>query len=328
VQACQANVLAPLFAAAPAGDVERLRAAADKELEVLVPAITDGAWAAVLARVELRRDAVEDIAETQLGSILREEEARKAEVRESCAKAVRPAVRGLATPIVAVVLGALLKPLYKAHKEAVSIFWHRVNDIIERGLKENELRAFYRDARWMTQSLLPAFRKVRPRQRQRRARARTRRRRLPRPPRAPHLPRLPRAHSPASPRRPLRAAPQIRTLTRGEAEDEADSGEGAVKLLSELTVTVPELVAMMGGVTLYEVEAAFEESVRTLVCWGIYSFVAAVEVRRGARAAAASPAPPPPPPPPPTLARAARPPALASPPRPAPPLLRSARAAA
>ena len=85
-------------------------------------------------------------------------------------------------------------------------------------------------------------------------------------------------------------------------EDEADAGEGAVKLLSELTVTVPELVAVMGGVTLFEVEAAFEESVRTLVCWGIYSFVAAVEVRaapRGRRAGAHALPPPPPPPPPP-----------------------------
>jgi hypothetical protein len=161
LQACQANVLAPLYAAAPAADVERLRAAADKELEALVPAITDGAWAAVLARVELRRDAVEDIAENKLGDILREEEARKAEVRESCAKAVRPAARAIAAPIVAVVLGAFLKPLYKAHKEAASIFWHRIHDIVERGLKENELRQFYRDARWMSQGLLPAFRKAR-----------------------------------------------------------------------------------------------------------------------------------------------------------------------
>jgi hypothetical protein len=61
--------------------------------------------------------------------------------------------------------------------------------------------------------------------------------------------------------------------------DDADSGEGALKLLSELTVSVPELEALMGGVSLYEVEMAFEDSLRQLVGWGIYSFVAAVEVR-------------------------------------------------
>lgn len=84
---------------------------------------------------------------------------------------------------------------------------------------------------------------------------------------------------------------QIRALTRGEVDD-ADSGEGALKLLSELTVSVPELEALMGGVSLYEVEMAFEDSLRQLVGWGIYSFVAAVEVRGPKLLAAAAPAMP------------------------------------
>ena len=45
--------------------------------------------------------------------------------------------------------------------------------------------------------------------------------------------------------------------------------------------TVPELVAMMCGVSLYEVEITFEDSLRQLVGWSIYSFVAAVEVSGG-----------------------------------------------
>ena len=60
----------------------------------------------------------------------------------------------------------------------------------------------------------------------------------------------------------------MRTLTRGEVGEDADASEAAVKLMSELTVPVPELVAMMGGVTLYEVEVAFEESLRQLLGWG------------------------------------------------------------
>lgn len=48
----------------------------------------------------------------------------------------------------------------QAHKEAITIFWNRLHDIVERGLKENDLRMFYRDARWQHASLGPAFRKV------------------------------------------------------------------------------------------------------------------------------------------------------------------------
>lgn len=42
----------------------------------------------------------------------------------------------------------------------------------------------------------------------------------------------------------LCAPPQIRTLTRQEVDD-ADSGDAALKLLSDLTVSMPQLVEMM-----------------------------------------------------------------------------------
>ena len=103
-----------------------------------------------------------------------------------------------------------------------------MHEIIERGLKENDLRMFYRDARWQHAALLPAFRK-------------------------------------------------IRALTRGEVEEEA--GDAALKLLSDMTVNMPQLVELMGGVSLYEVEVLMEDHLRALVGWAIYSFVAAVEVR-------------------------------------------------
>ena len=132
------------------------------------------------------------------------------------------------------------------------MFWHRCLDIIDRGLKETELRAFYRDTRWQETCMTPALRKV-------------------------------------------------RALTRGEV-DETDTGEAAFRLLSELTVTLPQLSELLQargaweacvlqprrivpvalppqGVTLWDVESVFEDHLRQLVGWAVYSFVAAVEVR-------------------------------------------------
>lgn len=83
----------------------------------------------------------------------------------------------------------------QAHKVAIKMFWHRCLDIIDRGLKETELRAFYRDTRWQETCMTPALRKV-------------------------------------------------RALTRGEV-DETDTGEAAFRLLSELTVTLPQLSELL-----------------------------------------------------------------------------------
>ena len=90
---------------------------------------------------------------------------------------------------------AYLDSFVQANKAAIKMFWHRCLDIIDRGLKETELRAFYRDTRWQEACLAPALRK-------------------------------------------------IRALTRGEV-DETDTGEAAFRLLSELTVTLPQLVELM-----------------------------------------------------------------------------------
>jgi hypothetical protein len=352
-------------AAGGGSEADKLRAAAERELERIVTAIVDSAWPAILQRVEMRRDAVEEVAETSLGAILRDEDARKTALRAALSKpVVRPAVGEIAAPVVTTVLGALLKPLYKvsargggaggrprrqqlrcpgcatettvlrarvaaclslfsphacadtaalphrwhtpphsaaaaaghhltctfrslpcpplaqAHKEAIKMLWHRIHDIVERGLKEDELRQFYRDTRWQSQTLGPAFRKVRGSSSgsHRVSCASAGALRHPR-------------CWPATPC-PLSLLPlQIRALTRGEVDD-ADSGEGALKLLSELTVSVPELEALMGGVSLYEVEMAFEDSLRQLVGWGIYSFVAAVEVRGWAARGCWLPLPP------------------------------------
>lgn len=291
-------------AAGAAGDSERekLRAAAEKELDRLVAAIVDGAWAAMLARLELRRDAIEERAETSLARLLADEAEARAEVRRRIGEGVLASAQEAAAPILPAVLGALLRPLYKAHKEAIRMFWHRIHDIVERGLKENELRAFYRDTRWQNSALGPACKKVGTgattclqrcctgilsHAAQGRCSCNTNATRV----------RLSVFRSCARlttavlshfaflsiplrllsllPAIPL--APQIRALTRGETDDMDDSA--AVKLLSDVRVSMEELQAAMSGVSLYEVELLFEDSLRALIGWGIYSFVAAVEVR-------------------------------------------------
>jgi PH domain len=246
---------APASGSIDAAEADRLRAAIDKELDRLVSGVIDSAWPAILARVEMRRDAIEEIAEASLGVILREEDVKKTEIRESLMPAVRPCVKELSQPYIDIILGALLKPLYKAHKESIKIFWHRIHDIVERGLKEQELRALYKDTRWQYASLGPAFKKVSDNNNWWLALAFV-----------PHSSRF------------LVFALQIRALTRGEVDDSDASGEGAIKLLSELTVMVQDLVNMLQPVSLWEVEVTFEGSIRSLVGWAIYSFVAALEV--------------------------------------------------
>jgi hypothetical protein len=83
---------------------------------------------------------------------------------------------------------------------------------------------------------------------------------------------------------------QIRALTRGqESMDEEESAE-TVKLLSDLSVSIPDLIDLMEGVSLWQVEVLIQDSLRKLVSGAVYTFVSMVEVR------AVTPALPPPPP--------------------------------
>lgn len=214
-----------------AAEADKMRAGIDRELDRIVNALVDSAWPAIVARLELRMDTVQALVKEQGAAIAREEAKQRDAVRERVSKHLRPVAKDCAAAVVPAILSALLKPLYKAHKMAIKIFWSRVHDIVEMGLQEDHLRQFYRDVRWQQNSLLPAFRK-------------------------------------------------IRAITRGEVGD-VDTGDAALKLLSDLTVPLPELVALMQGVSFYEVETLFEDHIRQLVGWAIYSFVAAVEVARG-----------------------------------------------
>lgn len=63
-------------------------------------------------------------------------------------------------------------------------------------------------------------------------------------------------------------------MTRGELpEDETE----ARSLLQDMTTTWAELIELLQGVTLWEVERVFEESLIRQATWGVYCFVDAVE---------------------------------------------------
>lgn len=70
---------------------------------------------------------------------------------------------------------------------------------------------------------------------------------------------------------------QLRALTRGEV-DESEAGDAALKLLSDLVVPLPDLIELMGGVSLYEVEILFEANLRELIGSALYTFVSILEV--------------------------------------------------
>jgi hypothetical protein len=120
------------------------------------------AWPALCARVSLRRDFVERKVSGSLAALQTERSARNAEVRARLNPVLADAAADSNTrATLDVVLGALLKPQYKAHKLAAKIFFSRCTEIIDRGLKESELRSFYRDTRWQEGALLPALRTIR-----------------------------------------------------------------------------------------------------------------------------------------------------------------------
>jgi hypothetical protein len=76
----------------------------------------------------------------------------------------------------------------------------------------------------------------------------------------------------------LPALRKVRALTRGQIDDDHDTGEAQLRLLSDLTIPLPQLAEVLGSVTLWDVESRLEDEIRQLVGWGIYTFVASVEV--------------------------------------------------
>ena len=72
---------------------------------------------------------------------------------------------------------------------------------------------------------------------------------------------------------------QIRALTRGQESADDEESEAIVKLLGDLTVPIPDLIDLMEGVSLWQVEIVIQDSLRKLVSGAVYTFVSTVEVR-------------------------------------------------
>jgi hypothetical protein len=78
---------------------------------------------------------------------------------------------------------------------------------------------------------------------------------------------------------------QIRALTRGQESMDEEESAAALKLLSDLSVSIPDLIDLMEGMSLWQVEVMVQDSLRKLVSSAVYTFVSLIEVRGSVGAA-------------------------------------------
>jgi PH domain len=208
-------------------EAERSKAAIDSALDRLTNGLAASAWPAILNRIELRKDVIERLSSTHFDSISTYLAEQKIKWRGSLQSTLASKVQEIASAVAPQIIACIALPLYKAHKDAIKVFYSNCLEILSRGLKETELRLLYKDVRWGNRLLSNAFRK-------------------------------------------------IRALTRGEI-DASEAGDAALRIVSGMAIPLQTLVAMLDHVSLWEVEIACEDSLRTLSGWAIYSFVAMVE---------------------------------------------------
>lgn len=98
-------------------EVERIRAQLDGEVDRIAREVCSSAWPAILARAELQRDFLQrQVSGGSLATLLTERESRRAAVRQRlrAAPLLDSALDASARASLMIVLGALLKPQYKA----------------------------------------------------------------------------------------------------------------------------------------------------------------------------------------------------------------------
>jgi len=143
-QICRDRILPPLLARLEAGgggkDGSKAKQAALAELDRVVSNVTAAAWKACSERVESKAEALRATASAGLAGVRRDLDVGREALRERVSRVIASAAAEATRPGLAHVVSALLRPLYKAHKAAVQLFWARMNDILDRGLKERELR--------------------------------------------------------------------------------------------------------------------------------------------------------------------------------------------
>jgi len=129
-------------------DEERIKEAAIAETRRVVDSLVKVGWKAINKRANKRRATLGDSIGSTLGTTMHDWTSRKADIRTKIERHVRTAAVEVNRPILGNLLSAYLRPVYRAHKEAVRIFWHKMTGILDRGLKERDLRALYEDTRW------------------------------------------------------------------------------------------------------------------------------------------------------------------------------------
>lgn len=121
-------------------DGARVRQAALGELDRVVGAVVASAWQACKEAAAGRAESLRDMATSNLPGVVKDLATGKETLRERVARVLASAAADATGPGLAHVVSAFLRPLYKAHKAVVQLFWAHMNAILDRGLKERELR--------------------------------------------------------------------------------------------------------------------------------------------------------------------------------------------
>lgn len=136
-------------------------AAVLEKVRATAASLASNVWPSLLARLECRKDAVITVGIASLSSLLTDVEAANAAMATLVAPHLRPAAEAASAGVLPTLLNALVMPLYRAHAEAIKILWDRCHAVIDAGLREADLRAFYLDVRCLEDALGPAFAHIR-----------------------------------------------------------------------------------------------------------------------------------------------------------------------
>lgn len=129
-------------------DAERVRSTMDAALEKLALQVTDSAWTSILARGEMQQDAIGKVINANLQGIVQASISKRSSFRKQFGEQLKGIAVKELERIAPLVIGSLLNPLYKAHKEGIRVFWSRIHEILDRGLREvREATCFAHDMR-------------------------------------------------------------------------------------------------------------------------------------------------------------------------------------
>lgn len=142
-------------------DEDRIKEAAIAETRRVVEALVKVGWKAINKRANKRRATLGESIGSTLGTTMHDWSSRKQDIRKKVERHVRTAAVEVNKPILGNLLSAYLMPVYRAHKESVRIYWTKMSGILDRGLKERDLRALFEDTRWEDGSLSRALQMIR-----------------------------------------------------------------------------------------------------------------------------------------------------------------------